>query len=223
MEPEMPHRPVLRVTELFRSIQGETARAGYISLFIRLSGCNLNCRWCDTAYARSEGTETPIDDILEAVRASKPFHHITVTGGEPLCQPGALTLLARLADAGYAVQLETNGSLPVREASAAVRRILDVKTPSSGEEGSFLMENLSYLRPGDEIKFVISDQDDYNYSSNFLAKYLSGLQPDIVVNFSPAAGSLPPEALAGMILADGLPVRLNLQLHTIIWPGGEPR
>lgn len=210
----------LIVSELFYSIQGETTRAGFPSFFIRLAGCNLNCAWCDTACARSGGTRMSLDRIAGAVTKYPALDHITITGGEPLCQENVIELMDRLARS-YPLQLETNGSLDIGTVPPAVRRIVDVKTPSSGEEGSFLMQNLSHLGPGDEIKFVIADGKDYTFARAFVKKHLA--KSAAAVNFSPVRGTMPPSELARRILSDGLRVRLNLQLHAIVWPGGEPK
>lgn len=213
----------LQVYEIFRSIQGETTRAGFPSLFIRLAGCNLNCSWCDTAYARTGGEPMTVDEIISRVKAAGRFDHITVTGGEPLCQDGTPALLAALAGGGYSIQVETNGSLPVSLIPEGVRRIVDVKPPSSGEESSFDMENLGHLARGDELKFVAADRADYIYCRKFIEKNAGRIKDGVVVNISPVFGRMDSAVLADMMLADGLNARLNLQLHAIIWPGGEKK
>lgn len=213
----------LIVNEIFRSIQGETLYAGFPSLFIRLSGCNLDCTYCDTRYARSGGKEMTYAEILEIVTNSLPFHHITVTGGEPLMQKQSPVLMGMLAAGHYRVQLETNGSMSLENVPAGVRKIVDVKTPSSGEEGSFLIENLNFIGKGDEIKFVISDMADYNYSKKFLEKNGESFNAESIVNFSPVLSSMPANMLGEQIVKDGLIVRLNVQLHTLIWPEGEKK
>lgn len=210
----------LLVSELFRSIQGETTRAGFPSFFIRLAGCNLNCAWCDTAHARTGGRRMSVGRILRAVTKHPDVDHITVTGGEPLCQDGAVELMRRLL-VSHDVQLETNGSIGLGAVPKGVRKIVDVKTPSSGEADSFRMENLSLLDERDEIKFVIADRTDYTFARTFVKKHLA--KAPTVVNFSPVRGAMPPAELAGLILTDGLGVRLNIQLHTILWPAGEPK
>lgn len=210
----------LLVSELFYSIQGETTRAGFPSFFIRLAGCNLNCAWCDTAYARTGGRRMSVEGLIEIVTKHPRAHHITVTGGEPLCQDGAVELMRRLL-VSHDIQLETNGSLGLGAVPKGVRKIVDVKTPFSGEAGSFRMENLSLLDERDEIKFVIADRKDYAFARAFVEKHLAKAPP--VVNFSPVRGAMPPAELAGLILADGLAVRLNIQLHTVLWPAGEPK
>lgn len=210
----------LRVCELFCSIQGETTFSGFPSFFIRLAGCNLNCAWCDTPYARAAGTPMTVDKILKAVIKHRFIHHVTLTGGEPLLQEHAPALMDMLLEKGYAVQLETNGSLGLQEVPYAARKIADVKTPSSGEEGSFHMKNLGLLGPRDELKFVIADKEDYIYSRRFVRKFLE--KNVITVNFSPVLELLPPARLAELILRDRLSVRLNVQIHKLIWPAGEP-
>ena len=209
----------LKVNELFYSVQGETSTAGFLSFFIRLTGCNLDCAYCDTRYAREQGREMPIELIIEAIQRSGPFHHITVTGGEPLCQEGTPELLSRLVSLGNRVQIETNGSIGLERVPRGVRKIVDVKTPSSGHAGSFLMSNLPLIQPGDELKFVISNRDDYVFARDFMRQHLNGT--DAIINLSPAYGEMDPAQLAGLILAEGLNVRLNLQLHKIIWGSEE--
>ncbi len=210
----------LLVNELFYSIQGESTRAGFPSFFIRLAGCNLNCAWCDTAHARSGGRRMSIDRIVREAAKYPALDHITITGGEPLCQEGAPELIKRLARS-HAVQIETNGSIDLGVVPPEVRKIVDVKTPSSGEGGSFLMENLRLVGARDEIKFVIADRKDYTFARAFVKKHLA--KSAAVVNFSPVRGAMPPSELAGLILSDGLRVRLNLQLHAVVWPAGEPK
>ncbi len=208
----------LLVTEIFRSIEGETTTAGFPALFIRLAGCNLDCRWCDTPEAKSGGVEAGVEDLAE-IALSAGVHHVTVTGGEPLCQEGSIDLMESLAGSGMNVQLETNGSISAGRVPARVRKIVDVKTPSSGEELSFCAENCGLLLPGDEVKFVIADDRDYSFALDFIKGRLEN--SPAVMNFSPAHGSMTPERLAGMIVRDRAPVRLNLQLHCVIWGDRE--
>lgn len=212
---------MLLVCEIFHSIQGETTRAGFPSLFVRLAGCNLDCSWCDTPQAREGGRSVPIRKIIRSVRARRGLNHVTVTGGEPLLQYESIALMEALVQKGFQVQLETNGSLPVRGVPSGVRKILDVKTPSSGHDGSFLMENLDFINDRDEIKFVIANRDDYIYAKRFMKKNLE--KNSVTVNLSPVHGTMPAPLLARMVLEDGLRARLNLQLHKILWPGGEPK
>ena len=201
----------LSVYEIFYSIQGETTTSGFTSAFIRLAGCNLDCSWCDTVQAREGGMEMDVEEIIDEVSKYRPFHHVTVTGGEPLIQDGTLHLLQRLSEEGYHVQVETNGSIPVSVVPDNVRVIMDVKTPSSGEEGSFNNDNIKFLRKQDEIKFVISVMEDYEFAKKFIEERLEGIES--VINFSPASGLMEPWVLARMIIKDKLPVRLNIQLH----------
>ncbi|MFH0974445.1 MAG: radical SAM protein [Spirochaetota bacterium] len=212
----------LIVNEIFYSIQGETSRAGFPSLFIRMAGCNLQCPYCDTVYARSlsSGKEMPVEDIIEKAKTYRYFDHITITGGEPLMQPESIRLMQMLLWTGFDVQLETNGSISLKDVPGKVRKIADVKTPSSGHPSSFLMENLKYLQKPDELKFVILDTQDYNFSVEFIKNNCK--DKDIVINFSPVFGSFPGHKLAELILVDRLPVRLNLQLHKILW-ADEPK
>jgi 7-carboxy-7-deazaguanine synthase len=213
----------LIVNEIFYSIQGETSRAGFTSLFIRLAGCNLQCSYCDTVYARSisSGKEMLIEDIIEKAKSYTYFDHITITGGEPLMQPESIYLMKTLVKNGYDVQLETNGSLSLKDVPGKVRKIADVKTPSSGHASSFLMDNLNYLKKPDELKFVILDTKDYRFSVEFIKNNFK--DKDIVINFSPVFGAFSENKLAELILVDRLPVRLNLQLHKILWAKDEPK
>ncbi len=206
---------LLRVCEIFRSIQGETRTAGFPSLFIRLAGCNLNCAWCDTPRARDGTfTEISVERLAALARGSRGIHHVTLTGGEPLLQAGTPELVRALPE-GTDVQVETNGSLPVGALLPHARVIMDVKTPSSGEAGSVLKDNIPLLRAEDEVKFVIADAEDYRYAAGFMARELAGCPA--AVNLSPARGRMDARALAEMMLRDGLRARLNLQLHAIIW------
>lgn len=204
----------LVVTEIFYSLQGETCSAGLPSVFVRLAGCNLNCSWCDTPYAR-EGSVMEIDEIIHRIEGHPAADHITVTGGEPLAQANTVLLLKRIVEHGWKCQLETNGSILLKDVPEKVRKIADVKTPSSGESDSFEMRNLKYLSDRDEIKFAIATAEDYDFSRDFLAKYPP--RKGVIANFSPVFGALSGQELADRILRDGLTVRLNLQLHKILW------
>jgi len=210
---------MIKVYETFYSLQGESTLTGFPSFFVRLGGCNLHCAYCDAPEARSGGRETGVEEILSALGNFPGVHHVTVTGGEPLAQEGSCPLMDSLLQRGYAVQLETNGSIPLDRVPQGVRKIVDVKTPSSGEEGTFLMENLGHVGPSDEIKFVISHFQDYKFAVDFMKKHLE--KTGAVINFSPVWGALDMTALANRILDDGLRVRFNAQLHRILWPGGE--
>lgn len=204
----------LRITEIFFSLQGETSRIGLPTVFIRLTGCPLRCGYCDTAYAFTGGKSVTLAEILSQVSQYKT-RYITVTGGEPLAQKNCLPLLAALCDAGYLVSLETSGALDIGAVDPRVMRVVDIKTPASGEVDKNRWENLALLTPRDEIKFVLCDENDYNWACQILAQYhLADLCP---VLFSPAQGSLNPTRLADWILRDGLPVRFQLQLHKILW------
>ncbi|MBN1531396.1 MAG: radical SAM protein [Spirochaetes bacterium] len=204
----------LLVHEIFRSIEGETTSAGFPALFVRLAGCNLHCRWCDTPEARYGGTAVSIASVMKLAEGV-PVHHVTITGGEPLLQEGCITLMEEFLRCGFSVQLETNGSLDISSVPRGVRRIVDVKGPSSGEERSFRRENCGLLVDGDEVKFVIADDADYDFARRWTRGPLK--DTTATVNFSPARGLMPPEELAGLILRDSLGVRLNLQLHGVLW------
>jgi 7-carboxy-7-deazaguanine synthase len=209
----------LQVCETFSSLLGESTLAGLSAFFIRLTGCNLRCRYCDTTYAYEGGAEMTASELLAAAK-SQPARRVLVTGGEPLLQAGTLPLLSSLADAGLTVLLETNGSLPIREVDARVRRILDLKCPGSGMESHNLWENLEQLHPYDEVKFVIRDQVDFAWALEIIKSYhLAGRVPLLI---SPVFGEVPLPAAAAWILKSGLPLRLNLQLHKYIW-GPEVR
>ncbi len=206
--------PRLKITEIFRSLQGEGDTVGYPTVFVRLTGCPLRCGYCDTAYAFSGGEWWTLDEILARVHALDA-HHVCVTGGEPLAQRNCLPLLARLCDAGHEVSLETSGALPVADVDPRVRRVVDVKTPASGEAGRNLLQQLGELNSRDQIKFVICDRADYEWSRALLRqRALGGSAP---VLFSPSHEQLPARQLADWILEDRLPVRLQLQLHKILW------
>jgi 7-carboxy-7-deazaguanine synthase len=204
----------LKVCEIFHSLEGETSTAGFPAVFVRLTGCNLNCAYCDTVYARKNGRDMSLHEILAEVKKYGPVHHVTLTGGEPLLQENSRHLIRSLCDTGYDVQIETNGSISIAELPEAARRIVDVKCPSSGEGSSFLMENLDFLKKGDELKFVLGSEHDYDFARNFLQNSCGSLP--VIINLSAAEGKLQPGLLASWILRDGLMVRLNLQLHRII-------
>ena len=203
----------LKVHEIFYSLQGETTTSGFTSVFIRLAGCNLDCIWCDTPQAKSGGYDMTIDEIMAKVESLEPFNHITLTGGEPLIQEEAMELLDRLTDNGYEVQVETNGSVLFDSMPRGVRIIADVKTPSSGQEGSFRIENIRFLKKYDEVKFVIGIMEDYQFAKDFIKAHLAGVE--CVINFAPATKLMEPWALANLIIKDRLNVRLNVQLHKI--------
>ncbi len=205
----------LAVCETFLSLQGEGLHAGLPCFFIRLSGCNLACSYCDTAYAREEAPKMePLDSLVSAWRASQvPL--VQVTGGEPLCQPAALELMDALLSAGAEVLLETNGTLPLEPVPEQVVKVVDWKTPGSGHPDSFLLSNLDLLGSGDQLKFVITSRADYEWSLSLVrSRSLAGR---CHVLFSPAWGRLSPALLAQWILEDRAPVRFQLQLHKILW------
>ena len=205
---------MLRVTEIFHSIQGESTFVGRPCVFVRLTGCPLRCTWCDTDYAFFGGHEEPVDRILDTVRAyGCPL--VEVTGGEPLAQPESLELLKRLCQDGFTVLLETSGALDTSRVDPAVRIILDVKCPASGMMDRMHWANLERLRSQDEAKFVIQDRADYDWAKDIVARYR--LVACCTVLFSPVFGRLDPQHLAEWLLADRLPIRFQLQLHKHIW------
>ncbi len=208
----------LRISEIFLSLQGEADAVGWPTVFVRLTGCPLRCRWCDTAYAFEGGQWHGIDDILAQV-AQHGARHVCVTGGEPLAQRRCLVLLQRLCDAGYAVSLETSGALDVGGVDARVRKVLDLKAPGSGESARNRWENLALLRAQDQVKFVLADRGDYDWACAVLREY--GLNARCMVLFSPVYGELAPADLAQWILHDKLDVRFQLQLHKLLW-GEQP-
>ena len=208
----------LRVTEIFLSLQCESSTVGWPTVFVRLTGCPLRCVYCDTEYAFTGGHHYTLEEIIHRVQAYA-VSHVTVTGGEPLAQKGCLELLARLADAGKRVSLETSGAIDISGVDARVMKVMDIKTPGSGEAQRNRWENLAYLRPDDQIKFVIRDRDDYQWACDIVRE--RRLNERCEVLFSPVHGELAPRALADWIVADRLPVRFQLQLHKLLW-GDEP-
>jgi 7-carboxy-7-deazaguanine synthase len=204
----------LRITEIFLSIQGEAANAGWPTVFVRLTGCPLRCGYCDTAYAFHGGRWMSLDEVLDTV-ADYGVNHVCVTGGEPLAQRRCPALLVRLCDAGYRVSLETSGALDVGGVDPRVVRVVDLKTPGSRESARNMMENLSYLGPRDVVKFVICDRADYEWARDMLSE--ERLTEKCQVFFSPSWGQLDPGQLSEWVLEDRLEVRLQLQLHKIIW------
>jgi 7-carboxy-7-deazaguanine synthase len=210
----------LRLTEIFYSLQGESRTIGIPTVFVRLTGCPLRCRYCDTAYAFTGGEMFDIGDILCRV-ASYGCRYVTVTGGEPLAQGGCLRLLKQLADDGYEVSLETSGALDISQVDPRVSRVVDLKTPGSGEQEKNLWLNLDYLNAEDQLKFVICDREDYEWSREHLRQ--RQLQRRCEVMFSPAYGTQDAAGLADWILADRLPVRFQIQLHKYLWGEGRGR
>jgi 7-carboxy-7-deazaguanine synthase len=205
----------LRITEIFYSLQGETRTAGLPTVFVRLTGCPLRCQYCDTAYAFSGGEIMSLDTILERVASHKP-RYVCVTGGEPLAQPNCIPLLRKLCDAGYQVSLETSGALDISAADARVSRVLDLKTPGSAEVGRNRYENIALLTTNDQVKFVICSREDYDWAVSKLIEYRLDERAGEVL-FSPSYQELDVRALADWIVSDNLPVRLQLQLHKILW------
>ena len=210
---------MLRITEIFYSLQGESKTTGLATVFVRLTGCPLRCEYCDTSYAFSGGEQRSFDKILSDVAAFKP-RYVTVTGGEPLAQPNCIELLNKLCDAGYRVSLETSGALDVSKVDDRVSIVMDLKTPGSKEVSRNLYTNIRLLRRKDQIKFVICDREDYNWSVFKLREYQLDEQVDEVL-FSPSADQLKPTDLADWIVQDNLPVRFQYQLHKMLW-GDKP-
>ena len=204
----------LRLTEIFFSLQGEAARAGLPTVFVRLTGCPLRCTWCDTTYSFTGGKPASIESVLAEV-AKYPARQICVTGGEPLAQKECLPLLSALCDAGYEVSLETSGALDIAGVDPRVARVMDLKAPDSGEGDKNRWENLGLLTPRDEIKIVVASRTDYEWARELIReRRLDNLCP---VLLSPAQGLVDPTALAEWILEDGLNVRFQLQLHKLLW------
>lgn len=204
----------LKITEVFRSLQGETSLAGWPTLFIRLTGCPLRCQYCDTAYAFHGGEWRTIDQLL-AEAATHNVRHVCVTGGEPLAQKACVELLRRLCDAGHVVSLETSGAMDIAPVDGRVARILDIKTPGSGEAARNRWENLALLTHHDQVKFVLCGRTDYDWARDVVRD--RGLATRCTVLFSPSFDQLPARELADWIVADALPVRFQLQLHKVLW------
>lgn len=205
----------LRITEIFHSLQGEARTSGLPTTFVRLTGCPLRCQYCDTAYAFSGGDLMEMAEIIRKVD-SFTATHVTVTGGEPLAQPGCLALLTLLCDQGYQVSLETSGAIDTFKVDERVSVVLDLKTPGSGEVAKNLYENIGYLKPSDQVKFVICDRLDYDWAKFKLIEFdLASKVSDVF--FSSSHDQLDSAELAAWILEDGLQVRLQVQLHKILW------
>jgi len=204
----------LRINEIFHSLQGEADAVGFRTVFVRLTGCPLRCQYCDTEYAFHAGDWHDIDAIVDTVRgyAAK---HVCVTGGEPLAQPNCLKLLERLCDAGHEVSLETSGAMNIAGVDARVARVVDVKTPGSGESGRNRIENFTLLTRRDQLKFVICSRDDFDWSKAYLKEH--ELTDRCSILFSPSYTQISPTHLAEWILAERLDVRFQLQLHKVLW------
>lgn len=204
----------LRITEIFYSLQGETRTVGIPTVFVRLTGCPLRCQYCDSEYAFQGGEYKTVDDILAEVK-KYTVQHVTVTGGEPLAQKDCLPLLSVLCDQGYEVSLETSGALSVEEVDARVVKVIDLKTPASLEMKRNHWQNIQYLLPHDQVKFVICDREDFEWSKKIIQQY--DLASKCQILFSPSYGQLADRDLADWILQDQLPVRMQVQLHKILW------
>jgi 7-carboxy-7-deazaguanine synthase len=205
---------MLKITEIFHSLQGEARQAGLPTVFVRLTGCPLRCVYCDSAYAFTGGQWMHFDAIIEQIK-SHNTPHVCVTGGEPLAQKRCSELLAKLCDLGFSVSLETSGAVDIRQADTRVSRVMDIKTPDSGEVDKNLWSNLEALTPHDQVKFVICSREDYEWAAQVVKD--KQLTESCEVLFSPSWGDLEPKTLAEWILQDQLPVRYQLQLHKILW------
>lgn len=216
----MSTEPFLRITEIFHSIQGESTWAGVPCTFVRLTGCPLRCSWCDTAYAFHGGTRMTFEEIIEQVRGHSA-DVVEITGGEPLAHPGSVDLGKRLLDEGYTVLIETSGAFDVGPLDPRIHKIMDLKCPGSGESARNLWSNLEHLTQRDEVKFVVADQADYEWARDVIVQ--RGLDLRVrqqtlgALLISPVWGAMDLEELAGWVLADGLPVRFQTQLHKQIW------
>ena len=208
----------LKIFEIFYSLQGESSRVGLPTIFIRLSGCPMRCHYCDTAYAFQGGSMMTIDEIMEVI---KKYHtlYVTVTGGEPLAQKEVLNLLKVLADQNFKVSLETGGGLSIKEVDPRIKIILDIKTPESGEEKKNYWENLNLIHSKDEIKFVLCSREDYDWAKKIINQYKLPEKCDVL--FSPVYQKLNNTDLGNWILEDQLPVRMQIQLHKLLW-GEKP-
>ena len=204
----------LRVTEIFHSIQGESTKTGLPTIFIRLTGCPLRCIYCDTEYAFTGGENLKISEIMQTIKSS-PSQHICITGGEPLAQPNVHILMNELAQLDYDISLETSGYIDVSNVNSKVKIIMDIKTPESKELDKNNWENINLLKNEDEVKFVICNRNDYEWSKEIMEKYMIYEQCNVLM--SPVADLMEPRTLAEWILEDSLPVRFQIQLHKILW------
>ena len=203
------------ITEIFKSIQGESTFAGLPCVFVRLTGCNLRCHWCDTAYAFHGGQKMSVDEVMARVREFGG-KLVEITGGEPLLQEDIYPLTERLLAEKFQVLIETSGERSIRRLPRAVIKVMDVKCPGSGEGGRFCFDNLEVLERKDQVKFVIADETDYRYACDFMAAQELGKRVDEII-LSPVFGQMPPRQLAEWILRDGLRVRMGMQIHKFIW------
>jgi 7-carboxy-7-deazaguanine synthase len=210
----------LRITEIFHSLQGESNTVGIPTVFIRLTGCPLRCVYCDTAYAFTGGKKIEITEIIAQVE-QYGTRYITVTGGEPLAQSACHDLMTKLLDKGYFVSLETSGAIDISSVDSRVVKVMDIKTPGSGEISKNLYQNIHYLNHKDQVKFVIGDEEDYAWSKAALTEYKLAGRCEIL--FSPVLGQQDPTVLADKILQDRLPVRFQIQLHKLLWDDAQGR
>jgi 7-carboxy-7-deazaguanine synthase len=204
----------MKINEIFKSIQGESSFAGIPTVFVRLTGCNLRCQWCDTKYSYDEGVDLTVDEVIGRVNAFG-LQFVQITGGEPLLQEDVYELMDRLLNMDYNVSLETNGSINLSSVHKRVVKIIDIKCPSSSESDRMDFGNISYLTKSDEIKFVIKDRDDYNWAKEIIDRYNLIKRCNILI--SPVYGEIEPRQLAEWILEDNLNVRLQIQLHKLLW------
>ena len=209
---------MLKINEIYYSIQGESTKAGLPCVFVRLTFCNLRCTYCDSEYAFYEGKDLSIEEIIQEIRGYN-CSLVEITGGEPLVQEESLSLMQHLADCGFEVLLETGGSLPVKNIDQRVKIIMDLKTPSSGMLKKNMYENINYLKKGDEVKFVIGSREDYLWSKGIIDKYILNEKTEVL--FSVVFGKLLPVELVNWILEDKLNVRFQLQMHKFIWKPEE--
>lgn len=209
-----------RITEIFYSLQGETRTVGLPTVFVRLTGCPLRCGYCDTEYAFYGGEKMDIEDIVAQVASYNP-RYVCVTGGEPLAQPNCIPLLTALCDLGVEVSIETSGAMDIAKVDPRVVRVMDLKTPGSGEESKNRYGNIELLQAQDQLKFVICNREDYDWACNKLYEYQLPERCDVL--FSPIHGELDPAQLADWIIADNLPVRMQLQLHKYLWGDEQGR
>ncbi|NNF51433.1 MAG: 7-carboxy-7-deazaguanine synthase QueE [Gammaproteobacteria bacterium] len=214
----LPPTERLKISEIFYSLQGEALTSGAPTVFVRLTGCPLRCQYCDTAYAFHGGQWLSFDQILAAVR-QHGARYVCVTGGEPLAQKNCASLMVRLCDAGFEVSVETSGAYDISGLDTRIVRVMDLKTPGSGEESRNRWENIAHLRQSDQVKFVICSRDDYLWAKGIVKEY--ELKHKATVLFSPSFEQQDPTELANWVLKDRLPVRLQLQLHKLLW-GDKP-